>query len=336
LAPQRVRGPARLAYLAAVGVALLVSPAAAADPSAADKETSRSLYAQGMQALDSHDFSAAERACGGAHALVKAPTSAACWARALEGIGRLVEARDEFLEAAHFPVRPDEPAVFATAREASRREADQLAKRIPTVTLSVSGPDASALLRVTFDGATVAPETARLPRKANPGRHTIAVVAKGFEPITTEVEVSEGEDRRVPVPLVRLTPKEVAGRPAQHETQQAAPTTTQGANPVPVLPIVVGGVGAIGLAVGVATGLAAASKHTALKGECSGSACPSLAQADLDAFHSMRTLSAVGYVVGAIGVVGGAALWYFAPSRPSDASATVSVGPGSAGATGAF
>jgi hypothetical protein len=37
--------------------------AGAAAPSAGDNETSRSLYAQGVQALDAHGYAAAERAC---------------------------------------------------------------------------------------------------------------------------------------------------------------------------------------------------------------------------------------------------------------------------------
>ncbi len=320
-------------YAACVAVALHATPARAAEPSAADRDTSRALYAQGMEALDAHDYVSAERACGGAHALVKVPTSAACWARALEGLGRLVEARDEFLEAAHFPVKPDEPAVFASARDSSQAEADQLSKRVPTVTLVVSGPDGTAPLRVTFDGASLAPETARLARKANPGRHTITVAAKGFEPTTADVDVSEGENRRVNVALSPIAGAEAATTRAPGE---APPAPTQGAHRVPTLAIVAGGVGVVGVVVGVATALAATSKHTTLLGECSGSTCPPSAKGDLDSFHVLRTVSAVGYVGGVVGIVGGAALWYFAPSRPSDASTRVWVGPVSAGVMGAF
>ena len=74
---------------------LAASKAVAAEPSAADKETSRALYAQGMQALDAHDYVAAERACGGVFKVVNVPPGAVCWAKALEGLGKLwVEARD--------------------------------------------------------------------------------------------------------------------------------------------------------------------------------------------------------------------------------------------------
>jgi hypothetical protein len=90
----RLATPRRTFAVVSTVAILSTTAAMAAETSAADRETSRALYAEGMRLLDVHDYAGAEHACGGAHALVKAPTSAACWARALEGLGRLVEARD--------------------------------------------------------------------------------------------------------------------------------------------------------------------------------------------------------------------------------------------------
>jgi allophanate hydrolase subunit 1 len=65
--------------------------------------------------------------------------------------------------------------------------------------------------------------------------------------------------------------------------------------------------------------------------------CPPSEQGDLDAFHSMRTVSTVSYVVGAIGLVAGGVLWLTAPpAHPARASAQVWLGPGSAGIGGRF
>ena len=270
----------------------------AAEPSAGDRETARSLGTQGVIALDAHDYPTAERACGGAYALVKAPTVGTCWGRALEGLGRLIEARDVLVEVAHLPARQDEPAVFTSARDAARTEAEALAKRVPTVTLVVSGPPEATPLRVAIDGASVRSETARLPRKVNPGEHTISVSAPGFEPTTAQVTIAEGEDRRVEVLLPPS--KEGTGGPVTH------PSSTGGSSP-PVLAIVAGGVGVVGLAIGIAAGVAGSSKHSTLSGECDGAngTCPPSAASDLDAFHSLRTGSTTGYVVGALGLVAG-------------------------------
>jgi phosphohistidine phosphatase SixA len=66
----------RVVGLGLVATVLHIRPVRAAEPSAADRDTSRSLYAQGMEALDKHDYASAERACGGAYALVKVSTAA--------------------------------------------------------------------------------------------------------------------------------------------------------------------------------------------------------------------------------------------------------------------
>jgi hypothetical protein len=316
--------------VAAVAFAAGVT-AGAAEPSAGDRETARGLGSQGIQALDAHDYPTAERACGGAYALVRAPTVGICWARALEGLGRLIDARDIFVEVTHLPARPDEPPVFTSARDDAQTEAEALARRVPTVTLVISGPSDAAPLRVTLDGATVKSETARLPRKVNPGSHTVSVSTPGFERATTQITIAEGENRRVEV---LLHPSgEVAGPEAV-----ARHTETRGASP-PVLAIVAGGVGLAGIVVGVAAGVVGSSKHSTISGECdvANGTCPPSAARDLDAFHSLRTVSTVGYVVGALGLVAGGVLFFALPtSKESPASTGVYVGPASCGLAGAF
>jgi hypothetical protein len=332
LVPWRGRHALRKrAWAAGAGLALLGSPALAADPSAADKETGRNLYVEGMRLLDAHDYAGAERACRGAHSIVQVPPASVCWGRALEGLGRLVEARDAFMEAAHFAASAGEPKVFTEARDAASAEADKLAARIPTLAIAVTGAADTARLSATIDGATIASDTVRLARKVDPGTHVVIVSAPGFRPARIEVATTEGQEARVDV---ALSPGEAGTEGAKPSAPMApAPGVSRG---VPMLAIVAGGVGVAGLALGVGTALAATSKHSALQGECTGSICPPSAQGDLNSFHSLRTISAASYVVGALGIVGGGALWLLAPSRPSDASARLWVGPASAGVMGAF
>ena len=106
-----------------------------------------------------------------------------------------------------------------------------------------------------------------------------------------------------------------------------------------LLAFAAGGVGVVGLGVGIGAGLAATSKHSTLQRECTGSVCPSTAQGDIDSFHSLRVVSAVGYAVGALGLVGGGVLFLVAPTR-SGATAAAGVTPwlglGTAGVGGAF
>jgi hypothetical protein len=322
--------------VAAVAFAASVT-AGAAEPNAGDRETARGLGTQGVLALDAHDYATAERACGGAFALVRAPTLGTCWARALEGLGRLLEARDVFIEVTHLPARPDEPAVFTAARDAARTEAEGLAKRVPTVTLVISGPPETTPLHVDIDGSVVRSETARLPRKVNPGSHTVSVSATGFEAATAQVTIAEGEDRRVEV---LLRPASVGPGPhAVPETAAQQTGSARGGGSPPALAIVAGGVGVVGLVVGVASGLAGSSKHSTLSGECNAvsGTCPPSAASDLDAFHSLRAVSTVGYLVGALGLATGVVLFFALPtSKESTASTGLYVGPASSGIAGAF
>jgi hypothetical protein len=333
-------GPARAcsvcAQIVAVTIACtLCATVSAAEPTAGDRETSRNLGLQGMRALDAHDFPAAELACGGAYALVKAPTVGTCWARALEGLGRLVEARDVFIEVTHIPQRPDEPAVFTNARDTAVTEADGLAKRIPTVTFVISGPSETMPLAVTFDGVSIKSETARLPRRVNPGSHTVSVSAPGFEAATAHVTIAEGEDRRVEISL-----RPSNGGP-EASPVLAAPTqrSSRGSESLPVPAIIAGSVGVAALVIGVGAGVAGSAKHSALSRECNvvNGTCPPSAASDLDAFHSLRTVSTVGYVVGVLGLVAGGVLFFVMPrSNEYPSSTAVYVGPASCGLIGAF
>jgi len=319
-------------------VCMVAETAGAAEPTPGDKETARSLGARGMRALDARDYAGAERACGGAYALVKAPTVEICWARALEGLGRLLEARDAFVDVTHFPAKPDEPAVFTSARDAARVEADDLAKRIPTVTLSVSGPPLAAALQVTLDGVVVKSETARLPRKVNPGQHTLSVSAQGFERASVDLAVTEGEARRVEV-VLRPSGEAAGPRSPEALPQEARPGTNGGAPP-PILAMVAGGVGVVGLVVGAAAGTAGSSKHVALVDECdtANGTCPPSAANDLDAFHTLRSVSTLGYVVGALGLVSGVVIFLATPKSQTLGAGAMGVylGPSSLGLAGAF
>jgi hypothetical protein len=304
--------------------------AMASEPTASDKETSRGLYAEGMRLLDTHDYVAAERACRGAHALVQAPTSSSCWARSLEGLGRLLEAREAFLEAARYQSAPNEPQVFTAAREAARLEAVQLAARIPSIVLVVTGAPADVPITATIDGSPVASETVGLPRRVNPGPHVIVVAAAGFRQSRVEMTAGEAHEQRV---TVELQPGPDAGAgPPSLKGEPVAPR----AGP-PLASYIAFGAGALGVAVGIASGMAAGSKDKALAAECSGSSCPASAQGDLDAFHTLKGVSTAFYVLGAAGAIGGATLWLTAPTHRQDRPATgLWLGPTSAGIRGAF
>jgi hypothetical protein len=93
------------------------------------------------------------------------------------------------------------------------------------------------------------------------------------------------------------------------------------------------GIGAAFIVVGITAGIEGDEKHSTLAAECMpNGSCPSSAQSDIDGFHSQRSISTIGYVIGGLGVASGAAmcLWLTPDSAHGGGSVRVSFGPGSA------
>lgn len=348
-----IRLPARRHYRARTAAVLFIvctggAVASAAEPSASDKETGRNLYIEGMRLLDAHDYAGAERACRGAHAIVKVPTASTCWGHALEGLGRLVEARDAFVEAAHYAEARGEPKVFTEAREAASAEADALAARIPSLVIAVTGPSDTTQLTATVDGAPIAAETVRLPRKVDPGRHVIVVGAPGFREARAEVNAVEGQEQRAAIYL----------EPAPNDDGSAPSATSPGVPTIPteaadheatdagrgrrLIGLVIGGVGVAGLGVGSVFGLIASSKWSSAKTACGGGCGPSApAQNEKSDAQSAATISTIGFVAGGVLVAGGLALFLTAPSGSTSSAGlrvvpTVGAGGGGLLLRGAF
>jgi hypothetical protein len=202
-------------------------------------------------------------------------------------------------------------------------------RRLPRLTLTIAA-EAPADTTISLDGKPLAPEARATPMVLNPGPHEVVVAAPGHRDRRYEVVVDEGAHQQLVV-----APGDFLAVPAQ-----PAPTVAPSPSLGPSLAADGAfGVGAVGFVVGVATGLAAVSKHGTLAAECGsdGRQCPSAAQDEIDSFRSLRTWSTVGYAVGALGVVAGAVLWAIEPRKRSEHFATqVSFGPTPAGIGASF
>jgi hypothetical protein len=101
------------------------------------------------------------------------------------------------------------------------------------------------------------------------------------------------------------------------------------------------GVGAAGLILGSITGGIAVGQESTLKKNCTDGVCRSTDdKSTLDSFHTMTTLSTVGFVVGGVGVAAGAVLFFMSPSSSSSSTKSgwiaPTIGPGTIGAVGRF
>ena len=99
------------------------------------------------------------------------------------------------------------------------------------------------------------------------------------------------------------------------------------------------GVGGAALVVGAITGGLAMGDHSDLEDNCPGGQCPPEQQDTLDSFHTMGTVSTVGFIAGGVLAATGVVLLLTAPSAAEEPAATVveaRFGPGSLSATVRF
>jgi hypothetical protein len=304
--------------------ASLTAPSFAA-PSAADRETARSLLREGDGKAESHDLPGALKAYQAAHELMQLPSTGYAVARTQAAMGLLVEARDSATQVTRLPVKPGEPAPLVKARADARKLADDLASRIGSVQVTLAGVPPETPVTVTFDGEPVSAASLELPRKANPGKHVVQASAQGFDDARQEVTLSEGQNASV---TLTLAPNgAVAPEPAATQSAAASPFTPVAADTKTEShehwsPLVWAGfgVGAAGLITGTVTGILHLTKVSSIKDEyCGGgTSCRDGYQHALDDARPTATIADVAFGVGIAGVAVGVVGLFLSPSKSGD------------------
>ena len=324
---------------------LLSTSVALAEPTAADKETARTLMSEARQKRDANDLKAALRAFQAADAIMHVPTTSYEVAKTQSMLGLLVEARDAALTIARTPVKPGEPAPFAEARASAQKLADELEGRIPSIRVVVKNADNVA---VTIDGETLPAVAIGLPRRLDPGSH--AVIAKaGSNERRINVQVLEREAKEVPIDFGEAAPQNNnnANNASNNgsntsNTSTSTSTTADGPHKSPWLAVGITGlaVGGVGLAIGAVTGtMSLTQTNDIIKNSCGGtSSCPASAQPAIANARTLATVSDVTFIAG--GVIAAAGLVFIvvaATSKsPTTTSAELRLGPGSLMLSGRF
>lgn len=329
----------------------------AAEPSAADRETARSLMKEGDRYFEAKDFPHALQAYQGAYAVVKVPTTGLSVSKTLIALNRLIEARDVALQVTRIPAAAGDPPMFAKARADAEDWARQLEGRIPSVKATVQGAADASSVQVAIDGAAWPKELAQLPRKVDPGKHVVTASAPGYQDVRVEVVVAEGEKKEVTLalqpaagaPVVAPAPVAPTAAPGYPGPQPEASAPVGPPGPLPVAPpppektattspntLMWAGfaVGGAGIIVGSVTGIMSMSKTSSLKSgdTCPNSRCPPEKESDLNSAKTLATVSNIGFGIGIAGAaVGVIALLTAKPATsekpPASASLTVRVEP---------
>jgi hypothetical protein len=331
----------------------LGSREAGAEPTAADKETARSLLNTGDRKRDANDLQGALKAYRAADAIMGVPTTAIEVAKVEERLGLLVEARDSVLRVTRFPVSSTEPRAFQQARAAAERLAADLSSRIPSIQVKVRGAPLDDVT-LEFDGALVPKAAAWMARKVDPGQHSVVASAQGYLRATAKVVIAERETREIDLQLwpapsnasAQTLPSNAIA-PAEPIATPPPPTVvTSNDHPrgASIGPFVYAGasVAALGIAVGTIAGVAELGKAAEAKKVCEPPQDPACIGGRLDArqeAHHLATIANISLGIGALG----AAVTIFALMRPnrqaqgtSDVSLDLLVKPGAAAIAGTF
>ena len=312
---------------------LLFAMPAWAEPNEADRATARSLALEGHAALEKKDYATAADRFGRADSLVHAPTLVVDWARALQGLGRYVEAHEKYELVLREGVDASSPKSWLRSLEDAKKELDALKPRLAWITVNLKEPREAS---VKISGVLVPPAALGVKRAADPGFPEVVVAATGYETFTQTVSVGPGEEKSIDVTLNKL-PQVVA--PAQ-PANDAAYRPRQHSNTRRVMTYVAFGLGGAGLIAGGVTGGLALRKRSDLKGECIDDACRSSSSKKIDTYHTLGTVSGVALGVGVAGVGTGLVLLLTEPKAEETASAKPTLRPllgwGVIGAEGTF
>jgi hypothetical protein len=220
-----------------------------------------------------------------------------------------------------------DPACPAEIRDECAHRLTDVTDAIPSVVFDVkdeAGNDVLAV-RVSMDGALLVDHIGAAALSVDPGEHTFRFDgANASQSVERKFVIRDGEKNRhlaiafgpsggvmaatVPLPAV------VAGPPLPSLPVPEQPSASSWSSQKS-LALVAGGVGIVGIGVGSVFGAMTFSQWSKSKSECAASCAPgSQAQSDKNSASSSATISDVGFIAGGVLIVGGAVLWFTAPS----------------------
>ncbi len=217
----------------------------------------------------------------------------------------------------------------ADIRKECTTRVDELNAQIPTIIFQVKDPAGADLsaVKVTMDGEVLAPRLEGTALSIDPGEHTFTFEIAGQPPVSKGFvirETEKGRRERITIGAPAAEPP-VSPEPAPASGEERSSATGLGAQRT--LALVAGGVGVLGLGIGAVFGVTAISKHNDAAQKCPDLCADGDGVKAWDAARTAGNLSTVGFIVGAVALAGGAALWLTAPASPAGAT-RVGVGPG--------
>ena len=310
------------------------------EPSLADKETARELFREGDEKYRAGDYEAALKAFAAADDIMGVPTTGVERARSLMKLGRLLEAAEHLQRIVRIPSEPDENEIQKTARQEAQTMLEEVRSRIPSLRVVVEGNE-DAAVAMFVDGSEVPPSAHDFPRKVDPGKHQVRVVAAGFRPEERTVEVDEKQEEVLTITLTAVDGEAPVADPWKGV---GAPSDEEGGgvNGYAVMMWTGFGVAVAGAVAGTVTGVMSIAKAKDLEsdGKCGGPTCSPEFIDERDRALPIAHVSTASFVVAGAGAVIGTIglILYVRDDESSGDAATITpvIGPTSLGLRGTF
>jgi hypothetical protein len=209
-------------------------------------------------------------------------------------------------------------------REVVTRRIAAIEARLAHLSLTIAA-DAPASATLHLDGRVVAPGRMAV----DPGKHEVRLEAPGHEPVSSTIELAEGEHREL---TLALTPKRGAATPAPH--QEAPPPPEGGRDALAVAGWVAVSFGAAGLIAAAATGGVLLDRDDRIRALCPAERCSPEGRAAIDQSEPLLVGNAVSWAVGIAGAGLGVSL--LVASALDEPPVSVGVGPGCIVVVGSF
>lgn len=331
--PRRERGRLKLGVL--LLACTLTQSAWALDE--ASRRMVRELSQEGVAAYQAGKYDKALNRLEEAYRMLKTAPLAYWSAKALEKLGKLVEASERYRAAERAAIDPDGDPVPQRQAQADARDArEALEPRIPRLVIQLAGAtDENTQVRV--DSVLVPTNLLGHAIPVNPGRRRVTAT-NGEREVERLIELSESESGTVTLelpPANRKTSSTSTSARAR-EPVNTKDTGSGGAGWQPWAGWLSVGVGAAGLGVGTVAAIMVYDKRT--EWNCNDAGCPpDLTDAQRSEGEALRTLSATGFIVGGVLVATGVTLLLTTPKKsPSARNIAPLVGFGTLGVSGRF
>lgn len=320
--------------LSLAGAGSVPPSVAHAAPSAAEQREAKAAWEKGKKEMARKRWSAAASAFRDADVIDPKAQYKLDLARALLRQGAARQASDVLDDLAK-----TSDGESASVRGAADELREQVERRLATIVVEVSG--ATAGVEVEVDGAKVKPGDVV---RVDPGKHLVAVRARGWIPMEQTVVLKERQTEAVAFRLERdpaAAPLSEPEAAPEEEEEAPAPRDDHGGTLLPAA--IAWGIGGAGIALGTVFGIFAFGEAEKAKEGCVDNVCPRSNVEAIDASRDNGTASTICFAVGGAGLVTGVVLAIvFGSGDPPEAGGEGAafvrpvVGPAGGGLVGRF